>query len=132
MQPWTIGNRAWVCPYRGWVCLNCLMHRCSQRCVRCMLCWAYSLVAVPGVHSSSAMMMSAPMMRWMSTTFSGVNMCGDPSMCERNMQPSSVSLRMEVRENTWNPPLSVRMGSACLANRCRPPAALSVSHPGRR
>ena len=33
-----------------------------------------------------------------------------PSMWEANFTPSSVILRREDREKTWNPPLSVRMG----------------------
>ena len=32
--------------------------------------------------------MSAPMMRWVSTLFSGVNMCLDPSICDWKRQPS--------------------------------------------
>ena len=35
-------------------------------------------------------MMSAPMIRWVSTLFSGVKVCREPSMCEAKRQPSGV------------------------------------------
>ncbi len=87
---------------------------------------------MPGVHSSNAIMMSAPIVRWMSTTFSGVKKCFEPSMCERNIAPSSVSLRLSASENTWNPPLSVRIGRSQPLNLCSPPACSKMLSPGRR
>ncbi len=73
------------------------------------------------------------MLRWTSITPSGVNRCFDPSMCERNTTPSSVIFRpVPVSENTWNPPLSVRIGRSHPLNRCNPPASSSTRVPGRR
>ena len=43
-------------------------------------------------------MMSAPMVRSMSITLSGVKMCLLPSMCERNSAPSSRNLRIPAKE----------------------------------
>ena len=53
-------------------------------------------------------------------------------MCERNSHPSSLSFLMPVSENTWKPPLSVSIGLSQPLNLCSPPAALSMSSPGRR
>ena len=47
---------------------------------------------------------------------SGVKMCFEPSIWERNSQPSSRNLRMPVNENTWKPPESVRMGRSHVLN----------------
>lgn len=77
-------------------------------------------------------MMSAPITRWVSITLSGVKKCLLPSMWERNSHPSSLSFLMPVSENTWKPPLSVRMGRSQPLKPCRPPAALSTSSPGRK
>ena len=48
-------------------------------------------------------MMSAPMVRSVSMTLSGVNRCFEPSMCERKWHPSSRSLRQAASEKTWKP-----------------------------
>ena len=77
-------------------------------------------------------MMSAPITLCVSTLFSGVNVCLDPSMCDWKRHPSSVILRIFVRENTWNPPLSVRIGLSQFSNLCSPPTLRKVSRPGRR
>ena len=77
-------------------------------------------------------MISAPMIRWISITFSGVNRCLEPSICERNMAPSSCNLRFSEREKTWKPPLSVRIGRFHVLNLCNPPACSNISNPGRR
>ena len=45
--------------------------------------------------------------------------------------PSSVSLRSAARENTWKPPLSVRIGYGQRMNLCRPPSRFTRSAPGR-
>ena len=93
---------------------------------------AYSKLASPGVHSSRAIMMSPPIILWVSTLFSGVNVCLEPSICEENVHPSGVSFLMGERENTWNPPLSVSIGRSHEMNLWRPPAAFSMSRPGLR
>ena len=72
------------------------------------------------------------MVRSISITFSGVNMCLEPSMCERNSTPSSRILRMPDKEKTWKPPLSVSMGRSKPLNLCKPPARSMISSPGRR
>ena len=76
-------------------------------------------------------MMSAPMERSMSITFSGLKRWREPSMCDWNQTPSSgLILRRWLSENTWKPPLSVRMGRDQPLNLCRPPASSSTSVPG--
>ena len=77
-------------------------------------------------------MMSAPMLRWISITRSGVNRWSEPSICERKRHPSSASLRQSANEKTWKPPLSVRIGRFHALKRCRPPACSRISVPGRR
>ena len=47
------------------------------------------------------MMMSAPMLRWMSMEVSGLNRCLLPSMWLLNVTPSSVILRRSDKLNTW-------------------------------
>ena len=65
--------------------------------------------------------MSAPSPICAAIELSGVNMCDDPSRCERNATPSSVTLRSSLRLNTWNPPESVRIGLSHAMKRCTPP-----------
>ncbi len=55
----------------------------------------------------------------------------DPSRCERNSTPWSVTLRSGERLITWKPPLSVRIAPGQPISRCRPPMAATVSTPGR-
>ena len=45
------------------------------------------------MHSSSTMMMSAPSAISISSAFSGERKCSEPSRCERNVTPSSATLR---------------------------------------
>ena len=59
-------------------------------------------------------------------------MCREPSMCDWNVHPSSLSLRIPVSEKTWNPPESVSMGRSHPLNPCSPPAFRRMSRPGRR
>ena len=80
----------------------------------------------------SAIMISAPIVRSISITFSGVKICLLPSMCERNSAPSSRNLRIPDNENTWKPPLSVSIGRSKPLNLCSPPAFSITSSPGRR
>ena len=77
-------------------------------------------------------MMSAPIVRSVSITLSGVKRCFEPSMCERKWQPSSRSLRHAASEKTWKPPLSVSIGPSHVEKRCTPPARSMISMPGRR
>ena len=76
--------------------------------------------------------MSAPIILWVSTLFSGVKQWREPSIWLLKVQPSSLSLRIPVREKTWKPPLSVSMGLSQLSKRCSPPALRNMSSPGRR
>ena len=77
-------------------------------------------------------MMSAPMVRSVSITLSGVKRCFEPSICDRKWHPSSLSLRQAAREKTWKPPLSVSMGPSQVEKRWTPPARSRISMPGRR
>jgi len=81
-----------------------------------MLFLAYWRVDGYGGHSSKAITMSAPMLRWMSITFSGENKCLLPSMWLRNVAPASVIFRFSAKLNTWYPPLSVKIGRSQFMN----------------
>ena len=48
-------------------------------------------------------MMSAPMMRWFSTAFSGVIMCSLPSIWERNRIPRVVHLAQRAHAECLEP-----------------------------
>ena len=84
------------------------------------------------VHSSNAMMMSAPRPISAAMALSGLKKCDEPSRCERNATPSSVTLRRSLRLKTWKPPESVRMGWSQDMNFCTPPNWRTISTPGRR
>ena len=62
----------------------------------------------------------------------GENARGEPSMCDLNSTPSSVTLRRLLRLKTWNPPESVNMGRFQLMKVCTPPMRAINSCPGRR
>ena len=47
-------------------------------------------------------------------------MCELPSRCERNVTPSSVTLRSSLRLKTWKPPESVSRARGQLMKRCSP------------
>src|ERR1700739_375317 len=51
------------------------------------------------VHSSNAMMMSAPSPICASIALSGLKKCEDPSRCDRNVTPSSLTLRNSFKLN---------------------------------
>ena len=51
--------------------------------------------------SSSTMTISEPSPSCNSTAFSGVMKWVEPSMCERKVTPSSVTLERADRLNTW-------------------------------
>ena len=63
-----------------------------------------------GEHTSKAMAMSDPSACWMSMDSSGPMNCLEPSRWLWKVTPSSLIFRMPASENTWNPPLSVRIG----------------------
>ena len=52
-------------------------------------------------------------------------------MCERNVTPPPSYRRRPARENTWNPPESVRIGPLQPMKRCSPPTRSMTSTPGR-
>jgi hypothetical protein len=62
----------------------------------------------------------------------GVRKCLEPSICDWNSTPSSVTFRRTARLKTWKPPESVSMGLSQFMNLCRPPAFLIISVPGLR
>ena len=83
---------------------------------------AAALWSIPGgVHTSSIIAMSEPMTDWMSTTFSGVKMCFEPSMWLWNVTPFSLIFLRPDSEKTWNPPESVSMFLSQWENAWRPP-----------
>src|SRR5271170_2376832 len=84
------------------------------------------------MHSSSTITMSAPSAISISSAFSGERKCSEPSRCERNVTPSSVTLRNSLRLKTWNPPESVRIARGHAMNLCSPPIWRINSCPGRR
>jgi hypothetical protein len=86
----------------------------------------------PGGHSSNAMTTSAPRVRWISMTDSGVNMCSEPSMWLWKRTPSSSIRRISASEKTWKPPESVRIGPSQRMKSWRPPSCRTSSCPGRR
>ena len=55
-----------------------------------------------------------------------------PSMWEAKVTPSSLIFRSDARENTWNPPESVRMGPSQFMNLWSPPICRTMWSPGRR
>ena len=56
------------------------------------------------------MITSAPIACSSAITLSGVNIRREPSMCDWNATPSSLTVRIPSSENTWNPPESVSIG----------------------
>ncbi len=84
-----------------------------------------------GVHSSSAMVMVASRLCWISIERSGVSRCFDPSMWLRKVTPSASKVRSFASDMIWNPPLSVRIGPGQSISRCSPPRVFIRSAPGR-
>ena len=78
------------------------------------------------------MAMSLPRLDWMRMDSSGPIKILRPSMWEEKYTPSSLILRRDARENTWNPPESVRMGPSQFMKRCSPPICRTRASPGRR
>ena len=77
-------------------------------------------------------MMSASSHRWISIAFSGVSRWREPSMWDWKVTPSGVIRASLASENTWNPPLSVRMAPGQRMKPCRPLKLRITSSPGRR
>src|SRR5947209_7347153 len=90
-----------------WCASKYVLQRCAQRKVSSIDSCTWDLFAGYSTHSSKHMMMSAPSAICISMERSGVNRCEEPSRWERKVTPSSVILRSELREKTWNPPESV-------------------------
>ena len=80
--------------------------------------------------SSSAIMMSAPMLFWMAMLRSGVSSMRSPVVGDWKVTPSSVISARSRRETIWKPPLSVSIPRFHPMKRCSPPTAVSRSGPG--
>ena len=78
------------------------------------------------------MAMSLPRLDWICMDSSGPMKILCPSMWEAKVTPSSRIFRKEARENTWNPPESVRMGPSQSMNLWSPPICRTIWSPGRR
>ena len=78
------------------------------------------------------MAMSLPRLLWIRMLSSGPMKMRCPSRWLAKVTPSSLIFRSPARENTWNPPESVRMGPSQRMNLCSPPIARTTSSPGRR
>ena len=62
---------------------------------------------------------------------SGVRKSLSPFTGEAKRTPSSLIFRIAPSDQTWKPPLSVRMGRCQPSKRCSPPNCASTSTPGR-
>ena len=76
--------------------------------------------------------MSLPRLDWICMDSSGPMKMRRPSMWEAKVTPSSLIFRRPDRENTWNPPESVRMGPSHRMNLWSPPIWRTTWSPGRR
>ncbi len=83
------------------------------------------------MHSSNAIAISEPRFDWMRMLSSGPMKIIRPSTCEWKVTPSSLILRSDASENTWNPPESVSIGPSQRMNRCKPPIWRTIASPGR-
>lgn len=63
---------------------------------------------------------------------SGLSIMYAPSKWFWKRTPSSVILRSLARDQTWNPPESVKIGRFQEENLCNPPICLIKAEPGRR
>ena len=75
--------------------------------------------------------MSLPRLDWICMDSSGPMKILCPSMWEAKVTPSSRIFRKEARENTWNPPESVRMGPSQSMNLWSPPICPAAGAGGR-
>jgi hypothetical protein len=117
----------------------------------------YSLEFINVVHSSKAKIISAPISCCTCMETSAVKRCIEPSRCDLKVTPSSstcanrsfpgaitslstvFALSMEStflkptpNDSTWNPPLSVNVGSGQFMKVPSPPAESIISVPGCR
>ena len=77
--------------------------------------------------------MSLPSAACTAIARSGVKRWALPSMCDRNVTPSSSILRRAARLNTWKPPESVRIGPVPGHEAVQPAlAGDQLLDPGRR
>ncbi len=83
------------------------------------------------VHSSNCMTMSLSSARWICMLTSGVSSSLSPLTGDWKATPCSLTLALAPSDQTWKPPLSVRIGRVQPSKRCRPPNARSTSSPGR-
>jgi hypothetical protein len=86
----------------------------------------------PGITWSNCIMTSAPRLRSIRMTLSGVKWRREPSRWLWNSTPSSLTSRSAASENTWKPPESVSIGPSHAMKRWRPPSCRTSSSPGRR
>ena len=108
-----------------------MRQRSAQRMERRIESAACSGVAGNAVHSSSTMVMLESRRSWISIERSGVSMCFEPSICERNSTPFSLIFLRSESDIAWKPPLSVRIGPGQFMNLWRPPKLATRSAPGR-
>ena len=83
-----------------------------------------------GVHSSKAMITSAPSAFWISIERSGVSSSTEPSTSFLKRTPWSL-ISLLGSEKTWKPPLSVRIGPSQREKAWRPPSFSTSASPGR-
>ena len=90
----------------------------------------YCLDATLEGHSSKAIAIVEAKFDWICILSSGPIKIFLPSTCELKYTPSSFIFLSPARENTWNPPESVRMGLSQFINLWRPPNFLTTLSPG--
>ena len=110
---------------------NSFLERSAQRKLICKDFCAWWAVASPGVHSSNCITMSELSTVWICMEISGDKNNLSPLIGLLKVQPSSVSLRMFDKLNTWKPPESVSIGLCQFMKSCKPPNSLMMSKPGR-
>ena len=76
------------------------------------------------------MITSAPSAFWISIERSGVSSSTEPSSSFLKRTPWSL-ISLLGSENTWKPPLSVRIGPSQRAKACSPPSFATSASPGR-
>src|SRR6266567_8646443 len=106
---------------------KCRLLRSAQRNVSSIDALARAPSAGNSVHSSKAIIMSAPRPIWASIALSGLKKCDEPSRWERKVTPSSLILRRSFRLKTWNPPESVKIACGHDMKPCSPPGLRTVS-----
>ena len=82
------------------------------------------------VHSSNCMTMSLSSTRWICMLTSGVSSSLSPLTGDWKATPCSLTLALAPSDQTWKPPLSVRIGRVQPSKRCRPPKRAQHVEPG--